>query len=254
VHTLLEELDFTVPRLAHELAERVSRGARRDGLRVDEPAVVSGLVAAIHTPLGPLFAGRSLRDIGRADRLDELSFDLPLAHSGARRPGVSFAAGEIAAVLLDELDPDDPLRPCLVALAADLSSVDIAGWMYGSIDAVLRIVTDHPRFFVIDYKTNRLHTPGAADPLCAYTPSALPAAMAAHHYPLQAVLYLVALHRYLRWRLGATYDPDLHLGGVGYLFLRGMVGPMSTTGVFSWRPATSAVLALDRLFAAGRAA
>jgi exodeoxyribonuclease V beta subunit len=254
VHTLLEGLDFTVPDLEHELAERVSRGARRDGLRVDEPAVVAGLAAAIHTPLGGLFAGRSLRDIGRADRLDELSFDLPLAHSGPGRHLVSFAAGEIAAVLLDELAGDDPLRPSLTALAADLSAVDIAGWMYGSIDAVIRIVTDHPRFFVVDYKTNRLHAPDADDPLSAYAASALPAAMAAHHYPLQAVLYLVALHRYLRWRLGASYDPDLHLGGVGYLFLRGMAGPASTTGVFSWRPATSAVLALDRLFALGRAA
>ncbi len=33
------------------------------------------------------------------------------------------------------------------------------------------------------------------------------------HYPLQALLYLVALHRYLRWRLPG-YDPAAHLGGV----------------------------------------
>ena len=41
------------------------------------------------------------------------------------------------------------------------------------------------------------------------------------HYPLQALLYCVALHRYLRWRLPG-YDPDTHLGGVLYLFVRGM--------------------------------
>ena len=35
--------------------------------------------------------------------------------------------------------------------------------------------------------------------------------MAAAHYPLQALLYAVALHRYLRWRL-PSYDPDAHLG------------------------------------------
>ena len=44
------------------------------------------------------------------------------------------------------------------------------------------------------------------------------------HYPLQALLYVVALHRFLRWRV-AGYDPDEHLAGVLYLFLRGMVGP-----------------------------
>ena len=36
-------------------------------------------------------------------------------------------------------------------------------------------------------------------------------AMLAAHYPLQALLYCVALHRYLRWRLPG-YDPDRHIG------------------------------------------
>ena len=49
-------------------------------------------------------------------------------------------------------------------------------------------------------------------------------AMLQAHYPLQALLYEVALHRFLRWRL-PDYDPDRHLGGVLYLFLRGMCGP-----------------------------
>ena len=44
------------------------------------------------------------------------------------------------------------------------------------------------------------------------------------HYPLQALLYSVALHRYLRWRQPG-YDPERHLGGVLYLFVRGMCGP-----------------------------
>ena len=43
------------------------------------------------------------------------------------------------------------------------------------------------------------------------------------HYGLQALLYTVALHRYLRWRLPG-YDPERNLAGVLYLFLRGMIG------------------------------
>ena len=50
------------------------------------------------------------------------------------------------------------------------------------------------------------------------------AAMREAHYPLQALLYSVALHRYLRWRQPG-YDPAVHLGGVLYLFVRGMCGP-----------------------------
>ena len=43
-------------------------------------------------------------------------------------------------------------------------------------------------------------------------------------YPLQALLYAAVLHRFLRWRQPG-YDPERHLGGVLYLYLRGMCGP-----------------------------
>jgi exodeoxyribonuclease V beta subunit len=85
-----------------------------------------------------------------------------------------------------------------------------------------------------------------------YRPSQLVRAMADHHYPLQALLYSVALHRYLRWRL-PDYDPARHLGGVAYLFVRGMVGartPVSDGGrhgVFSWRVSPALVQDLSDL-------
>jgi exodeoxyribonuclease V beta subunit len=81
--------------------------------------------------------------------------------------------------------------------------------------------------------------------------------MQRRHYPLQALLYLVALHRYLRWRL-PDYSPDAHLGGVLYLFLRGMTGPDTPVieeqpcGVFSWAPPAELVVGLSDLFGTGR--
>ena len=39
---------------------------------------MAGLRAAIETPVGPLLDGKALRDIARADRLDELIFEMPL--------------------------------------------------------------------------------------------------------------------------------------------------------------------------------
>ena len=52
----------------------------------------------------------------------------------------------------------------------------------------------------MDYKTNRLAA--ADEPLTAwhYQPAALSDEMQGSHYALQALLYAVALHRYLRWR------------------------------------------------------
>ena len=76
------------------------------------------------------------------------------------------------------------------------------------------------------------------------------------HYPLQALLYAAALHRFLRWRL-TDYDPHRHLGGVLYLFLRGMCGPGGPVvdgvpcGVFSWRPPAALVTELSDLLDRG---
>jgi exodeoxyribonuclease V beta subunit len=50
-------------------------------------------------------------------------------------------------------------------------------------------------------------------------------AMAEHRYDVQAALYLLALHRQLRSRLGDGYDPAEHLGGAVYFFLRGIAHP-----------------------------
>ena len=79
------------------------------------------------------------------------------------------------------------------------------------------------------------------------------------HYPLQATLYSVVLHRYLRWRLPG-YAPERHLGGVLYLYLRGMCGPGTPVvdghpaGVFSWSPPPAFVVGVSDLLAAQPAA
>jgi exodeoxyribonuclease V beta subunit len=71
------------------------------------------------------------------------------------------------------------------------------------------------------------------------------AEMLRHHYALQALLYAVALHRFLRWRLPG-YDPERHLAGVVYLFVRGMTGAGGgERGVFGWPAPAGLVPALS---------
>ena len=55
--------------------------------------------------------------------------------------------------------------------------------------------------------------------------AAMQRAMLEHRYDVQAALYLLALHRLLKARLGPAYDPRRQLGGAIYLFLRGVNGP-----------------------------
>jgi exodeoxyribonuclease V beta subunit len=198
-----------------------------------------------------LAGDRPLADVAPSDRLAELEFELPLC-GGDRPAGVAAQLRDLAAVWRAEVARDDPLHR-YAALLDDpvLGDTLLKGYLTGSIDAVLRV---DGRYVVVDYKTNRLGV--AETPLTAwdYRRDALVEAMLQAHYPLQALLYEVALHRYLRWRL-ADYDPATHLGGALYLFLRGMGGPDirfadgSTPGVFDWRPPASLVTAASDVLA-----
>jgi len=93
--------------------------------------------------------------------------------------------------------------------------------LHGMLMGFADLVFEHEgRFWVLDYKSNHLGDTGQA-----YHRDALEAAMAEHRYDVQAAIYLLALHRLLRDRLGESYDPEQHLGGAVYLFLRGIDGP-----------------------------
>ena len=89
------------------------------------------------------------------------------------------------------------------------------GFLTGSIDLVFQD-PQHQRWWVLDWKSNWIgeRRTGAEPGLCGphhYSQEAMEEQMLHHHYPLQAHLYLVALHRHLRWRL-PDYDPEQHLG------------------------------------------
>lgn len=256
VHTVLEASDFAAPDLESELLTRVAAvGARRSVELGDVGAAVSGLRAAIETPLGDLVGGLRLRDVTRADRLDELEFELPLV--GGDEPTGRLALDAIAAVLGERLPDEDFMARYAARLSDPALRAQVRGFLTGSLDLVIRL--GGPRFAVVDYKTNWLGPAGEPLTLRHYRPDALAAEMSRAHYGLQALLYTVALHRYLRWRVPG-YDPGRHLAGVLYLFVRGMAGPDtpvvdgSPCGAFGWRPAVGLVEALSDVLDRGGSA
>ncbi len=247
VHRVLERTDFAAADLEREIGEHAAAVQARGGLILAEPAeAVSGLRLAIETPLGPLIDGRRLRDVARQDRLDELEFELPLV--GGDDPTARLTLHAIASVLRTHAAPDDPMIAYAERLEDPMLRSSVRGFLTGSIDLVLRV--DGPRFAIIDYKTNWLGPPDQELTLAQYDLRATSEEMARAHYGLQALLYTVALHRYLRWRLPA-YEADAHLAGVLYLFVRGMAGADTPTiagnpcGVFAWRPPGPLVEALS---------
>ena len=259
VHEVFERLDLTTARGkdGSELRDLVQRSAERNGLAAD-PRIADELVERLPNllatpldgspqanPLRDLPDGFTLAHIAAHDRLDELDFNLRLGAGMryARTQPVVIDPARVQAALesaLDETRLASPeIQPVREWLRHHLDRArqergqlfeEIAGILTGSIDLVFRAHPDaaqnaadatDPRWFVVDYKTNVIEssTPGH------FTGPWLAWKMATSGYPLQALLYTVALHRHLQLRMRGRYDYDQHIGGYLYLFVRGMAGP-----------------------------
>jgi exodeoxyribonuclease V beta subunit len=253
VHAVLEHADPAAADLRAELLAHVDDQLGWWPVALDREALADALVAVCDSPLGPLASDTTLRQVPLADRLREMEFELPLSGGDTRGVGPDVRLGDLAPLLERHLPEGDPVRAWAAGLTGELGDQSLRGYLTGSVDVVLRVHSDEgPRYLVVDYKTNWL---GPVDePLTAasYRPEALDAAMGHSDYPLQALLYAAVLHRFLRWRQPG-YDPDRHLGGVLYLYLRGMCGPDTPLvgdapcGVFAWRPPVALVEAVSDL-------
>jgi exodeoxyribonuclease V beta subunit len=239
VHEIFEHVDPTERPRADEVRRVVVERATSGRLKERHDELVTLVTETFETPLGGPFGELTLGRIPLQDRLSELNFDMGLA---ALVDGIK--ARSIGTLLIEALSESDILRDYATLLAGPAFDVPVGGLLTGSIDALLRLpesTRERPRLLITDYKSNKLHKNDAADPLAAYAPERLVAAMAEHHYPLQALLYGTAVYRMLRWRMPEA-DPDECIAGVAYAFIRGMKGPTTPTdakghryGVFAWQ-------------------
>ncbi len=237
VHAILEQADFglwrdatAVPPAANQWL--LARELRAAGYADDEQAAAQAAAARLVTAAlnKPVVDDLRLADLRPADRRAEMAF-----HFGI--------AGADTGALLDLLHRHGYQRrhPDFARLGPRLR-----GLMTGIIDLVFRHAG---RWWIVDYKTNYLG-PQATD----YQPGRLPAAIAAHDYDLQYLIYAVALHRWLRLTLGEAYDYSRDFGGIRYLFLRGMCAPAPDCGVFVDCPPRELIEGLDALLRAPREA
>ncbi len=186
-----------------------------------QPALLQWCNDMIATPLPLGDQSLALADLNAGQFRAELEFLLP-AHR--------VAVEELDRLIREQVLPGYR-RPALQA-------EQLNGMLKGFID----LVFEHEgRYYVLDYKSNWL---GVDDN--TYTTDTMTRAVLDKRYEVQYALYLLALHRLLKQRLGDAYHPDQHLGGAVYVFLRGMQGPAAGT-VFD-RPDTALIEKLDAMF------
>ena len=223
VHAALEHADFAAWQRADGTPEAqrdlIVRSLRAQGL--PEPGTISLERAAAQVgecmrgALNvPLACGVRLCDVAPTQRRAEMEFHLRLAPS---RVDTLFA-------LLHDHGYQHGRNGFGVS------------HLHGLLTGVMDLVFEHGgRYHLVDYKTNLLP---------AYDADALRETVTVHDYDLQYLLYVLALHRWLR-RMLPGYDHGTHMGDVYYLFVRDLE---TGHGVHRDRPARALIEAMDALF------
>ncbi len=201
------------PQFATRLAQRIERAGW--GHRLDDASAWLHLI--VTTRLPPI--GASLAQI--TNTVPEMEFWFPNEH-------LDLAA-------LDRL-----CRQRLLGKTARPMLPERA--LHGMLKGFADLVFEHEgRYWVLDYKSNAL---GPND--AAYTRRAMEEGMAGHRYDIQGAIYMLALHRLLKSRLGEDYDPARQLGGAVFLFLRGIANS-ATHGCCLLEPDLDLLDGLDQL-------
>jgi exodeoxyribonuclease V beta subunit len=254
LHAVYEYVDPSHEDLPHHVSAIVHRHVSGKLLTEHGQNIIDGIVLSLLTPLGGAVGNHSLASLGLKNRVAEMSFEMSLAHLTA---GVK--ASDIGRLLQSSISADDLLAPYAETLCDPSFDISLAGLINGSIDALLRVEIEAgvPRFFISDYKSNRLDRDGDELMIDAYSTERMLHEMEHHHYPLQALIYGAAIYRFLRWR-APQIDADAAIAGFAYMFIRGMVGDATPvdeqgnrSGVLTWTAPAGFWSKLSDLFAGG---
>ena len=199
LHEIFEQLDFS----AGIDAAAVAEGLRRHSFSPEWLHPVCSMVRnVLAAPLGTSRDPFTLSDLRPGSWITELEFFFPLRFVSVETLGGPLRRWRGSSPAVD-----------LEALCRALSFRPVRGMVRGFMDLVFE---QGGRYYLLDWKSNHLGSRAEE-----YGPATLAAAMASNLYPLQYLLYTVALNRYLSLRV-AGFDYASHFGGVRYLFLRGI--------------------------------
>ena len=212
-----------------ELQRIIAREFGEQGLSAPDSTLPT-IQRLLRHSLGSPWHGGCLNDYANSELLvaSEMRFTLPLS------PRASSPQDDLLVQvcgLVSEHDADGPFTDHFRHLARTQTPGRLLqGFLTGSIDLVAPTLGDERRYVLLDYKSNSLTV--TSD----FSAASLAIEMAASGYPLQALLYSVALHRHLTVRMGDSYEAETHLGGATYYYVRGagLADAAPGEGVFHW--------------------
>jgi len=243
LHRIIEKTPFDLGKEenAEELTEHVSKFFKTDGRIKENGEPDSEEVKAIvrmfqEITRVEIFPGIHLIDVGKKEKSPELEFLLGGISEGKRLlvEQLVKALHELMPNQFKDFHPEDRM---------------ISGYLTGSMDMVFFA---EDKYWLIDWKSNfaRKENGDLVTDANGYTPERINALMDKNFYHLQYLLYLVGLRRFLNHRLNVEESYDL-IGGIGYVFLRGVRANRKDQAIYRYRPPLTLIKALDDLLKNG---
>ncbi|KGG20017.1 UvrD-helicase domain-containing protein [Prochlorococcus marinus] len=221
LHKILEKIDFNDVDNQLKVSALIEEELNTVNISKSFIEPINILLKRIaNIPLGGPLGKLKMKDLNSKSSIKELKFDIPICHK----------VNPINTFELSSIFREDPHNKYGSDYINKLMNLNIysSGFLTGSIDQVFADNPNHEiaKWWVLDWKSNWIGNPLSKDggSFCGpsnYSISRMDEEMYHHHYPLQAHIYLLALHRFLNWRL-PEYSPQKHLGGYIYVFLRGL--------------------------------
>ena len=200
MHGIFEKLDFAAPS-DEAVSELVAQGLARYGYKPEWQEHITKMVHnVLGSPLSP--TGFTLGALRKGSWSTELEFFFPLSFINSSQLAEILESHDLLSGGID-----------LALLAESLHFKPVKGMLMGFMDMVFE---QDGRYYLLDWKSNHL-----GNTLDDYGEDGMRMAMQKNLYPLQYLLYSVALNRYLSLRL-KNYRYNSHFGGVIYVFLRGV--------------------------------
>ncbi len=227
LHTILELIDFQSEAAA--ISEVITAQIHRFGFDPQwQPWIEERIEVLLHKPLLSHMPSLRLASLSPEQCIDELDFHFAFTTLNHQQ-------------LANAVKPFE--KTSSANLSARLKRLNIPQ-QKGMIKGFIDLVFEHEgKYYLVDYKSNTLGS-------CPedYNQQAMAESIQEHHYDLQYLIYTLALYRLLGQHLD-DFCYEQHMGGVFYLYLRGMEpATHSDHGIYFTRPEEALIQSLDRLF------